>query len=137
MVWPVTSRVFAALAGIAGIEGLALAGYAAFELVEAVRVGVTGPAAVSNPAAITLQIVIFAVFGIGLLLIARGWLRRSRWVRGPFVLAQIIALVVGVPLVQAAGPVERAAGIVIVVLAVAGIVLTFTRPVMSVFTERQ
>ena len=132
-----TSRVFAALAGIAGIEGLALAGYAVFELIEAIRLGATGPAEVSNPAAITLQIVIFAVFGAGLLMIARGWLRRSRWVRGPFVLAQIIALVVGVPLLQAAGAVEKLAGIAIVALAVAGIVLTFTKPVMAVFTERQ
>ena len=132
-----TPRVFVVLAAIAGIEGLALAGYAVFELIEAVRLGATGPAEVSNPAAITLQIVIFAVFGAGLLMVARGWLRRSRWVRGPFVLAQIIALVVGVPLLQAAGAVEKLAGIAIVALAVAGIVLTFTKPVMAVFTERQ
>lgn len=132
-----SSRAFAVLAGIAAIEGVALAGYALFELVEAVRLGVTGPAEVSNPAAITLQIAIFGVFGVGLLLIARGWLRRSRWVRGPFVLAQIIALVVGVPLVQANGAVERVAGVAIVFLAIAGIVLTFTKPVMAVFTERR
>ena len=83
-----------------------------------------------------MQILIFAAFGIGLLLVSRGWLRRSRWVRGPFVLAQIIGLVVGVPLVQAAGSVERLAGILVVMLAVAGLVLTFTKPVTSVFAQR-
>ena len=42
----------------------------------------------------------------------------------------------GVPLVQAAGPVERLAGILVVILAVAGLVLTFTKPVTSVFAQR-
>ena len=130
------SRVFGILADIAGIEGLALLGYGAFEIVEAIRFGASGPAAVSSPAAIMLQIVIFLLFGAGLVLVARGWLRRSRWVRGPFLLTQFIALVIGVPLVQAAGSVERVVGILIVLLAVAGIVLTFTRPVIAVFARR-
>ena len=130
------SRVFVILAAIAGVEGLALLTYGAFEIVEAVRLGATGPAEVSSPAAITLQIVIFLLFGAGLVLVARGWLRRSRWVRGPFLLAQFIALVVGGPLAQASGSVERAVGIVILVLAVAGIVLTFTKPVIAVFARR-
>ena len=130
------SRVFVILAAIAGVEGLALLAYGAFEIVEAVRLGATGPAEVSSPAAITLQIVIFLLFGAGLVLVARGWLRRSRWVRGPFLLAQFIAPVVGGPLAQASGSVERAVGIVILVLAVAGIVLTFTKPVIAVFARR-
>ena len=130
------NRVFVILAGIAGIEGLALLAYGAFEIVEAIRFGATGPAAVSSPAAIALQIVIFLLFGAGLVLVARGWLQRARWVRGPFLLAQFIALVVGVPLAQASGSVERAVGIVIAVLAVAGIVLTFTKPVIAVFARR-
>lgn len=136
MVWSMASRVFGILAVIAGIEGLALLGYGAFEIVEAIRFGASGPAAVSSPAAIMLQIVIFLLFGAGLVLVARGWLRRSRWVRGPFLLTQFIALVIGVPLVQAAGSVERVVGILIVLLAVAGIVLTFTRPVIAVFARR-
>ncbi len=130
------TRVFTILAAIAGIEAVALLAYGAYDIVQALRLGATGPADVSNPAAITVQILIFAAFGIGLLLVSRGWLRRSRWVRGPFVLAQIIGLVVGVPLVQAAGSVERLAGILVVMLAVAGLVLTFTKPVTSVFAQR-
>ena len=136
MVWSMASRVFGILAVIAGIEGLALLGYGAFEIVEAIRFGASGPAAVSSPAAIMLQIVIFLLFGAGLVLVTRGWLRRSRWVRGPFLLTQFIALVIGVPLVQAAGSVERVVGILIVLLAVTGIVLTFTRPVIAVFARR-
>lgn len=136
MVWSMANRVFVILCGIAGIEGLALLAYGAFEIVEAIRFGATGPAAVSSPAAIMLQIVIFLLFGAGLVLVARGWLQRARWVRGPFLLAQFIALVIGVPLAQANGSVERAVGIVIAVLAVAGIVLTFTRPVIAVFARR-
>lgn len=131
------TRVFAYLAAVAAVEGVALLVYGIYDVVQAIRIGATGPAEVSNPAAITLQILIFAVFGVGLLLIARGWVRRSRWVRGPFLLAQIIALVIGVPLVQSAGAVEKVAGIVIVVLAVAGLVLTFTKPVMAVFSARE
>lgn len=130
------TRVFGFLTAIAAIEGCALLAYGIFDSIQAIRIGATGPAEVSNPAAITLQIVIFAVFGIGLLLIARGWLKRSRWVRGPFVLAQVIALVVGVPLVQASGSIERGVGIVVVLLAVSGLILTFTRPVMDVFASR-
>ena len=136
MVWPMGVRAFAILAAIAGIEGVALLGYGAFEIVEAIRFGATGPAAVSSPGAIALQIAIFLLFGVALVLVARGWLRRSRWVRGPFLLAQFIALVVGVPLVQAAGSVERIVGIAMAVLAVAGIVLTFTKPVIAVFARR-
>lgn len=136
MVFVMATRVFVILAAIAGVEGLALLGYGLFEIVEAARFGATGPAAVSSPAAITLQIVIFLLFGAALVLVARGWLRRSRWVRGPFLLAQFIALVVGVPLVQATGSVERVVGVLMVLFAVAGIVLTFTKPVIAVFSQR-
>lgn len=136
MVFVVASRIFVILAAIAGVEGLALLGYGVFEIVEAARVGATGPAAVSSPAAIALQILIFLLFGAGMVLVARGWLRRSRWVRGPFLVAQFIALVVGVPLAQATGSVERAVGVVVVILGAAGIVLTFTKPVIAVFARR-
>lgn len=113
-------RPFAVLAGIAAIEGLALVGYAGFDLVSVVRYGIQGPSAVSNPPAVTLQILIFALFGAGLLLVASGWWRVRRWARAPFLLVQLLALVVGVPLAQAGGSVERVTGVATVAVAVAG-----------------
>ncbi len=77
---------FAVIAAIAAIEGLGLIAYAIFDIIEAVRVGITGPAEVSNPAALVLLIVIYLVFGIGLLLVARAWWQMRTWQRGAFIL---------------------------------------------------
>lgn len=114
------------LAGIAAIEGLVLVGYAVFDLVSVIRFGIQGPSEVSNPPAVALQILIFAVFGAGLLLVARGWWRIRRWARAPFLLVQLLALVVGVPLVQAGGWVERFIGGATVAIAVVGGVIALT-----------
>jgi uncharacterized membrane protein len=122
-------RPFVALAGIALVEGIALLGYAVFDLVEAATVGVTGPAAVSNVPGIALQIILFLIFGGSLVWIGRGWWSTRRWARAPFLLAQLIALVIGVPLAQAEGP-ERLVGIVLALMALIGIVLVFT-PVVT------
>jgi uncharacterized membrane protein len=122
-------RPFVALAGIALVEGIALLGYAVFDLVEAATVGVTGPAAVSNVPGIALQIILFLIFGGSLVWIGRGWWSARRWARAPFLLAQLIALVIGVPLAQAEGP-ERLVGIVLALMALIGIVLVFT-PVVT------
>jgi uncharacterized membrane protein len=122
-------RPFVALAGIALVEGIALLGYAVFDLVEASTVGVTGPAAVSNVPGIALQIILFLIFGGSLVWIGRGWWSTRRWARAPFLLAQLIALVIGVPLAQAEGP-ERLVGIVLALMALIGIVLVFT-PVVT------
>ena len=113
-------RVLIALAVIAGTEGLGLLGYALYDVVQSIRFGATGPAEVSNGPALFIQILIFAVFGVGLLLVARGLLRAQRWSRSPLVLAQLIALLVGFPLAQnSTGPV-RAVGAALLVLALAG-----------------
>ena len=132
---PPPPAIFVVLAAIAAIEGLALAGYAAFDAVEAVRVGATGPADVSNGPALVGQIVILAVFGAGLVFIGLGWWRTRRWPRAPFLLAQLIALVIGVPLASAAGGVVRVVGIAMVVAALAGIVLVFSPTVTKSFTD--
>lgn len=129
-------RVLRVLAAIAAIEGLALLGYAIFDAVEAVRVGITGPSEVSNATALGLQIALFAVFGAAMLWTARGWLRRAGWVRGAFVLAQLIALVVGVPLIGASGSLERVTGIAVTALAGTGLLLVFSPPVVRMFAER-
>ena len=119
-------RALAAPAIIAIGQGAVLVGYALFDLVEAVRVGVTGPADVSNVPALVLLIAITAAFGCGLLWVGVGWWRGRRWARAPFVFAQIIGGLIGVELARAEGRVERTAGIVMALLAVAGLLLAFS-----------
>jgi len=125
-------RAFIALAAIAGLEGLALVGYAVYDLVSVIRFGIQGPSEVSNTPAVTLQILIFALFGAALAWVGRGWWRQRRWARAPFLLGQLLALVVGVPLAQAEGRVEAVAGVVIVLIAVAGGIMALSRPVSRV-----
>lgn len=119
-------RSLVALAVFAAVEGVALLVYAVYDTIEAIRIGATGPADVSNGPAIILQILIFVIFGGGLLLVARGWWASKRWARAPFILAQVIALVVGIPLAGASGAMERSAGIAVTAIAVVGIVLALT-----------
>ena len=128
-------RPFLVLAAIAGIEGIALLAYAVFETVEGIRIGATGPADVSSGPALALQVVILAIFGAALIYVGSGWIRVRRWARAPFLLAQLIALVVGGPLASAVGGTERVAGIALVILAVIGIVLVFTPSVTRSITE--
>lgn len=104
--------------------------YGVFDLVESLRVGVTGPGDVSNVPAVVLQIVIFAVFGAGLALIAKGWWTVQRWARAPFLLAQLLGVFIGYELAQSAGSVEHYAGIALCLLAALGIVLVFTPSVL-------
>ena len=119
---PVPLRIAAI---VALVEGAAFTAYAIFVLVEVIRFGITGPSAVSNVQSVTLEIVIFAVFGVGLLLSGWALWRMKRWGRAPAVLGQLLGLVVGVPLIGAAGAIERVAGILIVVLAVAALICLF------------
>ena len=134
---PRPTRSFAAIAAIAAIEGLGLIAYAIFDIIEAVRVGITGPADVSNPAALVLLIVIYLVFGVGLLLVARAWWQMRTWQRGAFILTQVIALLVFFDLTRSEESLPRTVGVVILLLAVAGIILVFTPKVLKVFAEAQ
>jgi uncharacterized membrane protein (DUF2068 family) len=120
---PVTSLVIGAV--IAGIQGLALLVYAAYIAVQTARFGITGPAAVSSPVAVTLEITIFGLFGIAMVLASRGLWRARRWARSLLVVGQFIALVIGVPLATAEGGIERAAGIALVILAITAILAAF------------
>lgn len=115
-----------AIAVIALVEAVGLIVYGAYEAVQGVLVGATGPAEVSNVPAITLQVVIFAVLGVGMLYVARGWHRRRRWARAPFVLAQLIGLLIGIPVAQTPGWGPRAAGLALAVVSLVGIILAFT-----------
>lgn len=115
-----------AIAAIAAVEGVGLIGYAGYDLVETVRLGVGGPTDVSNVPAVTLLIVIQVLFGAGLLWVARGWWLGRRWARSPFLVAQILAVLVGYELAQSDGAAEKSVGIAAAVLAAAGIALAFT-----------
>ena len=118
-----TSLVIGAV--VAGIEGIALLAYALYITVQVARLGITGPAEVSSPVAVTLEITIFGVFGVAMVLASLGLWRARRWARSLLVVGQFLALVVGVPLVTAEGGVERSAGISLVALAAAGLVAAF------------
>jgi hypothetical protein len=134
---PRPTRSFATIAAIAAVEGLGLITYAIFDIVEAVRVGITGPADVSNPAALLLLIIIYLVLGLGLLLVARAWWLMRTWQRGAFILAQVIAVLVFFDLTQSSENLPRTIGLVILLMAIAGIVLVFTPKVLRVFAEAQ
>lgn len=119
---PISLRVAAV---IALVEGAALVAYGTYVIVQVARLGITGPAPVSNVQSVTLEIVIFLVFGAALLLAAWGLWRTRRWSRALAVLGQLIGLVVGVPLVSATGSVERIAGILVVLMSIGALVCLF------------
>ncbi len=129
------TRPLAALAVISLAEGAALIAYGLFDLVEALRLGAGGPSDVSNGPAIAVQIGIFAAFGAGLVWVARGWWGSRRWARAPFLLAQVMAVLVGYQLAQAAGSASRIAGIGIALVAALGIVLAFAPRVSGAIQE--
>ena len=123
------------LALIALVEAIGLLAYGTYEAVQGVLVGATGPAEVSNVPAIIVQVVIYAALGVGMAYVARGWWRRRRWARAPFVLAQLIGLLVGIPIAQTAGAGPRIAGVFLTVLAILGIVLALTPAVTRALQE--
>lgn len=111
------------LAALAAVEGLGLLGYAVFDLVSAVRIGITGPAEVSNPAALAGLVAITAAFGAGLVWVAVGWWRARSWARAPFVVAQLVLGLIGYEVSQSAEDGLRLVGQVAMVVAAVGIVL--------------
>lgn len=118
------SLTFRSLAAIAFIEGVFFIANAILVTGGVLIFGLTGPESVSNPAGVTLEVIIFAAFGLGLLVVALGWWRVRSWARAPFVLAQLLALVVSVPLIGSSGSVERVIGVVVTIVAVGGLVVT-------------
>ena len=117
------------LSAIAAIQGIGLIGYALYDVVQGITVGITGPQEVSNLPALVLQIVIFAALGIGLMLVARGWWGARYGARAPFIVAQLLALVVGVPLMSAPDAWTRQLGVALLVVGVVGLVLALLPPV--------
>lgn len=123
------------LAIIAALQGAGLIGYALYDIIQGVTVGLTGPSEVSNLPGLLLQIVIFAALGIGLLMVARGWWGAKYGARAPFIVAQLLALVVGIPLVSAPDVGTRQVGAIVLGLGVVGIVLALLPPVTRMLIE--
>jgi hypothetical protein len=117
-------RILVVLAAIAFVQGAALVGYALYDVVEAIRSGITGPSEVSNPMALIMLIVITAALGAGMVVVGLGWWRAQRWARAPFVMAQVIVALLGYDLAQATGSVVRAVGVAAMVMAALGLVLS-------------
>jgi len=108
------------LAGISAVQGVFFVVYAILITAGVLRFGLTGPEAVSKSAGVTLAVIIFLFFGAGLIATAWGWWQVKSWARSPFVLAQLLALVVGIPLMSATGTPEKAVGALVTIVAVMG-----------------
>lgn len=114
------------LGSISGVQGIFYVVYAILIVVGIARFGVSRPSEVANTSGVTLEVVIFLIFGLGMLLVSGGWFASKRWARAPFLLAQLLALVVSVPLIGATDPFQKWVAILVTLAAVIGIFLAFT-----------
>jgi hypothetical protein len=114
------------LGSISGVQGVFYVVYAILIVVGVARFGVSGPREVANASGVTLEVVIFLFFGLGMLLVAGGWFAAKRWARAPFLLAQLLALVVSIPMVGAADALQKWLAILVTLAAIVGIFLAFT-----------
>ena len=111
------------LGAISAIEGL-------FYLVCAclVVIGISrgGPSQVSNVSGVTLEVLIFAMFGVAMSLVSFGWFGRRRWARAPFAVAQVLVLVVSVPLIGATEVWQQVIALGVSIIALVGGFMAFT-----------
>ncbi len=114
------------LGAISALEGVFYLANALFVVIGISREGLTGPAEVSNAPGVTLEVIIFGTFGVGMVVVAVGWFRSRRWARAPFVLAQILALVISIPLLGATDALQQTAAVAVTVVTAAGLFLAFT-----------
>lgn len=134
---PPSPPLLVLLALVAGLEGLGFLGYAAFDIVEAFRVGITGPAEVSNPSALIGLIAITGAFGAGLLGVAWGWWNRRSWARAPFIVAQLIIGLVSYEVTSSASSTLQTLGQAGIVVAIVGIVVCFLPSVRRAIADEQ
>lgn len=111
------------LAAIATLEGLALVGYAGADGALAMTQGLDGPPDVASPLGVLMQIIVMIALGAGLLWIAVGWRAGRRWVRAPFVLAQLILGFILVSLAQSSGSTVRLVGMIGVGVTAVGLIV--------------
>ena len=130
-----TPRPYLLLALIAALEGIALLVNGAIAVYSALTDGSYGTQG-EDSSAILIEIVIFVVFGIGLLIVAKGWFTMKRWARSPFILAQLIGLFGGGSMVFDSSASSKIPGLLRAVPALIGLVLTFS-PAMVRATAEQ
>jgi hypothetical protein len=121
------------LSAISVVQGIFLLGYAAFDIVEAFRTGITGPEEVSNPMALLGLIVITALFGASLVWLGVGFWQGRSWARSPFIVAQLVLGLIGYEISQSRSDAQQTLGQAAMVIAVVGIVLVFLPSVRRVF----
>lgn len=88
---------------MAALEALLLIGYAISITVVVATTGLQGPQDVSSGPGVAVEIVVFVLFGVGCAVLAVGRWRGSGWSAVPFVVVQLLALTVSVPLATGAG----------------------------------
>ena len=104
----------------AGLQAAVLLGNGIAVAVVAIRDGITGPAPVASPAGVVTEVGLFVLFAAAL-----GWIAWGLWTghsaaRTPFLLAQLLTLTVGVPMLAGQWPINLIGGAV-TATAVAGI----------------
>ena len=114
------------LGAISAIEGLFYLVYALFVVIGISRDGLTGPSEVANASGVTLEVLIFAIFGAAMFLVSFGWFGKRRWARAPFALAQVLALVVSVPLIGATDLLQQVIAVGVTLIALVGTFVAFT-----------
>lgn len=90
-------------AATAAVQALLLLGYAVSIAVVAAARGIEGPAEVSSPAGVVVEIATFALLGAGVAVVAYGRWRGRSWSSVPFVVVQLLALTAGVPMLLGSG----------------------------------
>ncbi len=128
-----THRAFILLGALAGLEGLAMLVYAGIVTVNAVSGGTYGVIG-NSTSAMVIEIAIFVVLGLGLLAIARAWVRQSRWARGPFIMAQLIGLLAGASFIFSGASEQVLPGLLLAVPAVLGLILSFNPVVLQAYS---
>ena len=120
-----TPRPYLLLALIAALEGIALLVNGAIAVVKAATDSSYGTQG-SGSSAIIIEVFIFAVLGIGLLLVAKGWFTMKRWARSPFILAQLIGLFGGGSMVLDSSASSKVPGLLLAVPAIIGLAVVFS-----------
>jgi hypothetical protein len=123
---PDASRPLSAVAGLVGLQGLGLVGIGVFLVVE------TALASPSDVVAALVSALLALLAGAGVLLVARGLLRRGRWARSPALVLNLIGVPVAVGLLQGG---RWYVGLPLLLWSVAVVVLLFSAPVNAALED--
>lgn len=117
-------RPYLVLTLLSGVEGLALLVTGVVAVVNSAS-GSSYGAKGDDSSAIVLEVIIFLAFGLGLLVVAKGWYSLQRWARSPFVLAQLLGLAIGIW-----SDTQIGVRLVFLIPAVLGLIVTFSPQVL-------